>query len=98
MELAKQGKYVPPVVVEKKVEVKKKEPGLFDNIGKYNPIEDFTKTNSLGNTDIVSKKQIKTVIKQPDFGIGEIGNSSKTPNFGFDGVVSIKNPMRKEKK
>jgi len=96
--LAEKGQYVPPAP---KVEVKKeKKAGMFDNLGKYNPVAEFEKNKSLGTTDfgIGGKKENKA--NTPDFGIGGIGigNSSKTPDFGLDGFIGTKNPIGKKKR
>lgn len=48
LELAKQGRYVPPQKLQKQ---QKKEENIFSNLGKHNPLEGFNDHNSLGSND-----------------------------------------------
>jgi hypothetical protein len=90
LELAEKGLYIPPSPVIKK-ETKEKKAGMFDNIGKYNPIADFEKKNSLGTNDFgISKKSVKKVV-EPDFGLSGLGLGNKSPDFGLDEFVGTKN-------
>lgn len=78
MELARQGKYVPPVKVSKTTE-KKKDDNLFSNLGKHNPIEGFMGVSKAPDLGIS--------------GLGS-NNSSNTPDFGLDEFKKTKNPMK----
>ncbi len=85
LEAAERGEYVPPAPVVKDVKKTKNISGMFDNIGKYNPLKDFEQTKSIGTTD---------------FGIGGVGSrtSVKQPDFGLEGFVGSVNPMETKKR
>lgn len=68
LELAERGEYVPPVELKK---AKKKDENMFSNLGKYNPLEDFNHTKSLGNQNVNNRLPSK----EPDFGLDGFAGS-----------------------
>lgn len=95
LKLAERGEYVPPAP---KIDVKKeKKSGMFDNLGKYNPVAEFEKNKSLGTTDFGIGKSKQNSSKTPDFGLNGIGAGNSEPDFGLSGFAGSVNPMRKQK-